>query len=66
MSRKRVPLNQNECTADFRIGVPFEQNLQVEITSAHILTLLIANNITLYNVLAADCLPVQIGDNNEQ
>ena len=29
MSRKRVPPNQNECTADFRIGVPFEQNLQV-------------------------------------
>ena len=29
MSRKRVPLNQNECTADFRIGVPFEQNLQL-------------------------------------
>lgn len=28
MSRKRVPPNQNECTADFRIGVPFEQNLQ--------------------------------------
>ena len=28
MSRKRIPLNQNECTADFRIGVPFEQNLQ--------------------------------------
>ena len=27
-SRKRVPLNQNECTADFRIGVPFEQNLR--------------------------------------
>ena len=27
MSRKRIPLNQNECTADFRIGVPFEQNL---------------------------------------
>lgn len=27
MSRKRVPLNQNECTDDFRIGVPFEQNL---------------------------------------
>ena len=27
-SRKRVQLNQNECTADFRIGVPFEQNLQ--------------------------------------
>ena len=27
-SRKRVLLNQNECTADFRIGVPFEQNLQ--------------------------------------
>lgn len=31
MSRKRVPLNQNECTADFRIGVPFEQNLHSEI-----------------------------------
>ena len=30
LSRKRVPLNQNECTADFRIGVPFEQNLQYE------------------------------------
>ena len=29
LSRKRVPLNQNECTADFRIGVPFEQNLQM-------------------------------------
>ena len=27
LSRKRIPLNQNECTADFRIGVPFEQNL---------------------------------------
>lgn len=27
MSRKRVPLNQNECTDDFRIGVLFEQNL---------------------------------------
>lgn len=29
LSRKRVPLNQNECTDDFRIGVPFEQNLQL-------------------------------------
>ena len=32
LSRKRVPLNQNECTADFRIGVPFEQNLQMSIS----------------------------------
>ena len=31
MSRKRVPLNQNECTDDFRIGVPFEQNLHAEV-----------------------------------
>lgn len=31
LSRKRVPLNQNECTADFRIGVPFEQNLQTDL-----------------------------------
>ena len=30
LSRKRVPLNQNECTADFRIGVPFEQNLHTD------------------------------------
>ena len=27
LSRKRIPLNQNGCTANFRIGVPFEQNL---------------------------------------
>ena len=31
LSRKRVPLNQNECTDDFRIGVPFEQNLQSDL-----------------------------------
>lgn len=37
LSRKRVPLNQNECTADFRIGVPFEQNLQL--ISTHLLSL---------------------------
>ena len=36
LSRKRVPLNQNECTADFRIGVPFEQNLQVVYYIYHI------------------------------
>ena len=30
LSRKRIPLNQNECTADFRIGVPFEQNLHAK------------------------------------
>jgi len=30
LSRKRIPLNQNGCTANFRIGVPFEQNLQQE------------------------------------
>lgn len=29
MSRKRIPLNQNGCTANFRIGVPFEQNLHI-------------------------------------
>ena len=28
LSRKRIPLNQNGCTADFRMSVPFEQNLQ--------------------------------------
>ena len=31
LSRKRVPLNQNECTDDFRIGVPFEQNLHQKV-----------------------------------
>ena len=31
MSRKRIPLNQNGCTANFRIGVPFGQNLQEEV-----------------------------------
>lgn len=35
LSRKRVPLNQNECTADFGIGVPFEQNLQVMFDTIH-------------------------------
>lgn len=30
LSRKRIPLNQNKCTADFRMSVPFEQNLQVD------------------------------------
>ena len=28
MSGKRVPLNQNGRTANFRMGVPFERNLQ--------------------------------------
>ena len=28
LSRKRIPLNQNKCIADFRMSVPFEQNLQ--------------------------------------
>ena len=32
MSRKRIPLNQNGCTANFRIGVPFEQNLQLHLS----------------------------------
>ena len=36
LSRKRVPLNQNECTADFRIGVPFEQNLHPDIITVDI------------------------------
>lgn len=31
LSRKRIPLNQNKCTADFRMSVPFEQNLHAAI-----------------------------------
>ena len=27
MSGKRIPLNQNGRTADFRMGIPFERNL---------------------------------------
>ena len=60
LSRKRVPRNQNECTADFGIGVPFEQNLHVyyielnniiapDLEKAHIFT---AGNITVSNYSA--------------
>lgn len=38
----------------------------MEITSAHIFEILSLIIITPYNVLAADCLPVQIGDNYEE
>ena len=41
-------------------------SIQVEVTLAHILAFLIAIIISLYNVLAADCLPVQIGVNYEK
>ena len=41
-------------------------SIQAEVTLAHILAFLIAIIISLYNVLAADCLPVQIGDNYEK
>ena len=34
LSRKRIPLNQNKCTADFRMSVPFEQNLHLLIMFA--------------------------------
>ena len=37
----------------------------MEVTLAHIFVLLPLIFITPYNVLAADCLPVQIGDNYE-
>ena len=50
LSRKRVPLNQNECTADFRIGVSFEQNLQYELFSSenHILLEQFRNKSSLF------------------
>ena len=38
----------------------------MEITSAHIFEILSLIIITPYNVLAADCLPVQIGDHYEK
>ena len=41
-------------------------SIQVEVTLAHIFAFLIAIIISLYNVLAADCLPVQIGDIYEE
>ena len=44
LSRKRVPLNQNECTDDFRIGVPFEQNLHIDKFVERIIERLEINN----------------------
>lgn len=41
-------------------------SIQVEVTFAHIFAILSLIIITPYNVLAADCLPVQIGDNYEE
>lgn len=41
-------------------------SIQVEVTFAHIFAILSLIIITPYNVLAADCLPVQIGDNYEK
>ena len=35
MSRKRIPLNQNGCTANFRIGVPFGQNLHYPVQEGY-------------------------------
>ena len=43
MSRKRVPLNQNECTDDFRIGVPFEQNLHLWFLPCFFVTVILFN-----------------------
>lgn len=51
MSRKRVPLNQNECTADFGIGVPFEQNLH-DLASSNIKTVLSEKADELENSLS--------------
>ena len=36
LSRKRIPLNQNECTADFRMSVPFEQNLHFQMIQSKV------------------------------
>ena len=41
-------------------------SIQVEVIFAHIFAILSLIIITPYNVLAADCLPVQIGDNYEK
>ena len=48
LSRKRVPLNQNECTADFRIGVPFEQNLQATSSITHNFVISNPNSVKLF------------------
>ena len=45
--------------------MPEVENI-VEVTFAHIFAILALIIITPYNVLAADCLPVQIGDNYEE
>ena len=50
LSRKRVPLNQNECTADFRIGVPFEQNLQLHAFNYNYINgIMNASDVSLYS-----------------
>ena len=50
MSRKRIPLNQNGCTANFRIGVPFEQNL-------HNITRYISKYLGLNNIFDCNAFP---------
>lgn len=50
LSRKRIPLNQNGCTANFRIGVPFEQNLHImylKSVHAHSLAIFLASQLFL-------------------
>ena len=49
LSRKRIPLNQNRCTADFRMNVPFEQNLQKSVA-------IINNKLDLYRLYHYLCL----------
>ena len=55
MSRKRVPLNQNECTADFRIGVPFEQNFAGGLC-----------NTVLFGKMLDKIAEEYVSDNNQQ
>ena len=62
MSRKRVPLNQNECTDDFRIGVPFEQNLHVSVIERGLKVTKLDTFVAIANVLdvSADTLLIDV------
>lgn len=58
LSRKRVPLNQNECTADFGIGVPFEQNLQVKRIGIFVKPKIALNVSIIIFMISISCIPV--------
>ena len=62
LSRKRIPLNQNGCTANFRIGVPFEQNLHTGAAYIFSRLKMLGVNAELVTEFAKD----KVWENNEE